>query len=373
MVMLVSASLERLMPSADRPTVVVMPVAVSCVALALVTAYGSYRLGQPVGSEDKSLKVSLIQGSFDTDFSGSQETTRKAFLDYVRLTKHATRRLPDADLVVWPESMFTANEPCMSFDEPLQLIPEWESLDALKARLDESIEYTRDKARWVSAEAGGAPLLVGTSWNHLRGTEVDRYNSALLIQPGGKIADRYDKMHPVMFGEYVPLSSVFPFLEALSPMGPGLTAGAEPKSIVIEGVRIAPNICFENTVPQLIRRQVRQLAAAGQDPELLITITNDGWFWGSSLLDVHLACGVFRAIEMRRPLLIAANTGFSAHIDAHGQIVKKGPRRAEAIVGVLVKPSTVKSPYLMIGDSLAAVCLLISAVAVAWELTQRWR
>jgi apolipoprotein N-acyltransferase len=342
-----------------------MPLTVSVVALMATFAYGSFRLAQTATSEDKTLQVSLIQGAFDTDFSGSAESTRDAFLDYVRLTKLAARTNPDADLVVWPESMFTGNEPCVSFDEPLQLIPEWDSLADLKARVDEVVEHTGGKARWISAEAGGVPVLVGTSWNHLRGAEVDRYNSALLIRPGGQIADRYDKMHPVMFGEYVPLANLIPWLETLSPMGIGLTAGTEPKSIVINGVRLAPNICFENTVPQLIRRQVRQLAAAGEDPDVLVTITNDGWFWGSSLLDVHLACGVFRAIEMRRPLLIAANTGFSAHIDAHGQIVQRGPRRAEGIVTASVSPSEMTAPYLVIGDSLAALCLVISLLAVA--------
>lgn len=371
-IMLVAASLERLVPAPDRARIVVTPLAVSIVALLVTLAYGSFRLTQVTAADDKTLKVSLIQGSFDTDFSGSLESSRDAFLDYVRLTAQAAKQFPDADLVIWPESMFTGNSPCLTYDTPLQLIPDWDgSLADLKVHLDDTAEHTRDKARWVSRQAGGATALVGTSWNHLRGTEVDRYNSAVLIQPGGQIAERYDKMHPVMFGEYLPLGDVIPWLYTLSPMGAGLTAGTEPKSLAINGVRVAPNICFENTVPQLIRRQVRQLSAAGQEPDILITITNDGWFWGSSLLDVHMACGVFRAIEMRRPLLIAANTGFSAHIDAQGRVVQRGPRRAEGIVTATVQANPRNTLYLAIGDSLAGVCLVISLLAAATELRRR--
>ena len=113
----------------------------------------------------------------------------------------------------------------------------------------------------------------------------------------------------------------------------------------MNGVRICPSICFENTVPHLIRRQVRDLRAQGTPPDLLVTITNDGWFWGSSLLDLHLACGAFRAIETRLPALIAANTGFSAWIDDCGRIRSQGPRRQEGVVVAEVIPTARSSLY----------------------------
>ena len=84
--------------------------------------------------------------------------------------------------------------------------------------------------------------------------------------------------------------------------------------------RIAPNICYETVLSHVIRGQVNALTAEGREPDVLINLTNDGWFWGSSELDMHLACGVFRAVECRKPLLIAANTGFSAWIDGDGRI-----------------------------------------------------
>ncbi len=158
-------------------------------------------------------------------------------------------------------------------------------------------------------------------------------------------------------------------------MGDGLTAGREPKAFRVGDVWVAPTVCFENTVPHLMRRQVNQLIGRHQSPDVLVTVTNDGWFWGSSLLDLHLACGIFRAIELRRPLLIAANTGFSASIDAAGRVLAKGPRRAEATVltDVVIKPRD--SLYLALGDWFAGLCLtvvLLAAVsAVGWR-RRRW-
>jgi apolipoprotein N-acyltransferase len=141
----------------------------------------------------------------------------------------------------------------------------------------------------------------------------------------------------------------------------GLTAGTTPRAFSVGSVRVAPTICFENTVPHLMRRQVQQLQASGQRPDILVTVTNDGWFWGSSLLDVHLACGVMRAIELRRPLLIAANTGFSAWIDPRGSLKAKGPRRAEAVLHADVPVADLPdSVYLRGGDWFAGICLLLT-------------
>ena len=68
-------------------------------------------------------------------------------------------------------------------------------------------------------------------------------------------------------------------------------------------------------LPQLIRRQVVELAQLGKTPDVLVNLTNDAWYWGSSELDMHLASGVFRAVEMRTPLVVAANRGLSAYVD----------------------------------------------------------
>ena len=88
-----------------------------------------------------------------------------------------------------------------------------------------------------------------------------------------------------------------------------------------------------------------------------MNLTNDGWFWGSSELDMHLACGVFRAVECRKPLLIAANTGFSAWIDGDGRILRQGPRRAADTLLAEVRLDRGRSWYLAHGDWPAGICL----------------
>ena len=128
---------------------------------------------------------------------------------------------------------------------------------------------------------------------------------------------------------------------------------------------MCPNICYENTVPHLIRRQVRELAAAGTDPDALVTITNDGWFWGSSQLDFHLACGIMRSVELRRPQFIAANTGFSAWIDAHGRVVEQGPRRETGIIYAEAKPRVgPDSLYQRWGDIFGWLCTAVCVAAL---------
>jgi apolipoprotein N-acyltransferase len=187
------------------------------------------------------------------------------------------------------------------------------------------------------------------------------YNSALLASRDGKVIGRYYKMHAVMFGEYIPIADLFPFLYDIAPMPAGLTTGTEPVAMELKGYRLAPNICFESTVPQLIRAQVSELERTGKQPvDVIVNVSNDGWFWGSSILDLHFRGSVLRAIENRKPLVAAANTGISAHIDGNGRVLARGPKRAAEVLAVEVKADGRSSPYHMIGDVPAWICAWIT-------------
>ena len=180
-------------------------------------------------------------------------------------------------------------------------------------------------------------------------------------------------MHPVLFGEYVPLGDWVPFLYDLTPLSVGLTPGTSAESFRIGDrgqFRVTPNICFESVVPHLIRSQVADLKAQGKSPDVLIAQTNDGWFWGSSALDMHLICSVFRAVECRTPYLSAANTGLSAHVDASGRIIRRSPRREEDVIIAHVQLDARESLYVRFGDSLSGVCLILCvmlAVVGVWR------
>jgi len=89
---------------------------------------------------------------------------------------------------------------------------------------------------------------------------------------------------------------------------------------------------------------------------------------------MHLICGLFRAVECRKPLLIAANTGFSAWIDGDGRIIRRGPRRATATILADVRLDRRQSPYLAYGDWPAGLCLLgcgAAGVAGLWGRLRR--
>ena len=369
-VMLIAACCERLVPMQGRQRGTVQPLLIASVVLCCTLAYGGYRLDS-VTISSQTLKVALIQGSFDTQFDGDPSRNEQAYEDYVALTQRAAQENPDLDLVIWPESMFTANQPIVTYDQPLKPFPGWtDSLAMLQQNLDAIANYNRQKGRRLTTDVE-TPMIVGGMWSHLGEGKTSSYNSAIFMDEQGQIVDRYFKMHPVMFGEYLPLGNWIPWLYTLSPMGAGLTPGEAPAIFEVQGVRFAPNICFENFMPHLIRRQIKTLKAEGRDPDVMVTITNDGWFWGSSLLDIHLASGIFRAIEMRRPLLIAANTGFSAHVDPQGRVIEKGPRRAEEIVIANVAPSSLTSGYEWMGDVFAGICALLVIVAAVWGMVFR--
>ncbi len=137
-------------------------------------------------------------------------------------------------------------------------------------------------------------------------------------------------------------------------------------------MRIAPNICYENTIPHLIRGHVSELRARNEEPDLLINLTNDGWFFGSTELDLHLACAVFRAVECRKPFLIAANTGFSAAIDANGVIQNQARRRETDLLVVTPELDSRRSPYLTLGDLPAWGCLALTLGLAGVALVGRW-
>jgi apolipoprotein N-acyltransferase len=105
----------------------------------------------------------------------------------------------------------------------------------------------------------------------------------------------------------------------------------------------------------------------------LVNLTNDGWFYGASELDLHLISGLFRAVELRKPMLIAANTGFSASIDACGRVLAQGGRRAEDIVLGEPRRCELASLYTRLGDVPAGICLAVCIVLAAIGGRSRWQ
>jgi apolipoprotein N-acyltransferase len=364
-VMFVAAGLARMLPCDGRRWAI-WPLAPAAALLAAALLYGHLRTSGDYTSPGP--RIALIQGSIDVELQYDPNMGNRIFEEYYGLSRQAVDKERPIELVVWPESMFP--EPLVTCEPDARRPSQFRGT---KADFDEMLRQAAEQAasrmapplmaqtaRWLDV-----PLIVGADGRHAGPDAEQVFNSAAYVARDGHLLGRYDKMHLVVFGEYVPFAQHFPWLQRLTPLPISATPGDKPGAFDLHGVRIAPNICYESVLPHVIRRQVNALAAEGEEPDILVNLTNDGWFWGSSELDMHLACGVFRAVECRKPFLIAANTGFSAWIDGDGFIQKQGPRRAEGVVIADVRLDHRPSWYLEHGDWFAGACLAACALLAA--------
>ncbi|MFH5806444.1 apolipoprotein N-acyltransferase [Alienimonas sp. DA493] len=317
--------------------------------LAGVLIYGTVRRAGdafPAGP-----RVALVQTDHPSSLRSDAGQADARFTAIRHLSAAATPYRPD--LVVWPES---------AFPYPLFAVKEGVSEEAFVAAATPVAppEYFRSNVGGVAlaslAETAGAYLLTGTTAGEIADPDGDgprpavftRYGSAAMAAPTGGVGGdglargalmgRYDKRHRVVFGEYVPqipgLASLTPFTEQPGQqigIGPGVDAvafriealGTEPQDgETPPSYTVAPLICYEDTVPHLVRDTVNALPVngAGEDggPDLLAVLSNDGWFDDSAEQEQHLAVSLFRAVETRTPLVRASNTGVSAVIDGDG-------------------------------------------------------
>jgi apolipoprotein N-acyltransferase len=228
----------------------------------------------------------------------------------------------------------------------------------------------------------GVPVLVGIDRRHFPAPSTPgvepmphRYNSAALVDTTGTIIGTYDKNHRVMFGEYIPFAKSLPFLYRITPLTGGIEAGTEPAVFELNGHFYAPSICYETVIPHVMRRQALATApdSEGKTADVLINMTNDAWYWGSNELDQHLACGVFRAVETRRPLVIAANGGISAWIDRTGVVRARSPKQEPDLILADVEISSMHSWYVKFGDWFAGVCLTLCVMLALYGCGVWWR
>ena len=144
----------------------------------------------------------------------------------------------------------------------------------------------------------------------------------------------------------------------------GLTVGPGAKSFPINGTAIAPNICIETAVERVTVNQMSSLQAANQSPDVIVTVTNDGWFDQSSVIEHHLRCAQLVAVGCRRPILSAANNGPTAWIDSNGQIVERLSTGSSGSIMATPKRDPRASLYVRIGDWPAKLLAIVSLIAL---------
>jgi apolipoprotein N-acyltransferase len=362
LIVLVAACVARMIPWRGQP-MAFWPVLPLVAAISAMFWYGQFRMDGNYTRPGPT--VALIQGSIDVEVKTDEKHLNEVFEEYFNLSRQALVQQPNLDLLVWPETMFRF--PLFYFADDFHP-PNDRAVELQKMfhTSRKNLQDLQDLFRRIVDEKYQSPLppplLLGLDAIYLAGggnREVDEqhFNSAVFVNSQGEALSRYDKMHPVMFGEYIPFAEYLPFLYRITPLTGGLTAGTHAVGQKLGPYRFAPNICYETVIPHLIRRQIIELREQGNEPDVMVNITNDGWFRGSSELDMHLACGVFRAIEMRKPLVISANTGFSAAIDGNGRILQQAPRRKSDVLIAKIDVDTRHSWYLDHGDMISGICL----------------
>ena len=200
-------------------------------------------------------------------------------------------------------------------------------------------EY-RSRVRRLVRESK-TPFLLGTlTYDNIRSnTEYDMYNSALLlkefpltggnIRPDADMAGRYDKVHIVPFGEFIPLNDTFPIIGELVGMGRNLTPGKAFRPLdLAEDVRAGVMICYEDVFAYAARELVRNGA------NFLLVITNDAWYPTSSEPEQHYANAVLRTVETRLPMLRCGNSNYSVLIDHFGRTVDSVTKRIDPETGL---------------------------------------
>ena len=386
------------------------------VAIVCALIYGTWRLGQNQFQEGPLL--ALLQTNLGQDIRDEAHNAEQRHSTVDQTARHLDKLCPLAikqavvpDLVVWPETSYLPQFPWLESSPqlPLDKIPEL----FLQAEVAVQKHLRRELLKIYPA-------------NHLLGLatftlETDlkerRYNSALFVQKDGRFAGRYDKIHRVPFGEYVPLRWL-PLVDRIAPydFDYSISEGENYTRFGLGKHKFGVLICYEDTDPSMARKYVRTALvdsvvnfcrrltghdenAQGPPVDFLINMSNDGWFDGTSEHDEHLAISRFRAIECRRALARSVNMGISAVIDGNGRVLEPDElppprephlwkitddrelpvsawRSFKQTSGVLlarVPIDTRASFYAATGDVLPIGCLVVIGGVAAWSLWTRKR
>jgi len=308
-------------------------IAAAFLVSAMIWEYGSWRIKQvdQAVSRSGSVRVTVVQGNIAQpkkwDLAFQDETVDI----YLRLSCSARGSSPD--LVVWPETA----TPFYFFNDK---------------------KLTEKVLNGIGCIA--ADFLIGSPSFELREDSTRFYNSAYLLDTESKVLGKYDKVHLVPFGEYVPLKKWLPFLGKIVEQVGDFEPGERGRTLSWNGTHLGVQICYEIIFPELSRTMARNKAA------FLVNLTNDAWYGYSSAPYQHFSMTIFRAVENRRPLIRSANTGISGFVDPAGRVLMSSPLFKEAVLTCSLPVLDQTTWYTRYGNVFAATCLLgIAALVLA--------
>ncbi len=324
-----------------RQTRFVVAVIVFLTLVFLPYGFGAMRLQQAETASLDAPLVRIVQGNIEQKPMRDFEERLDNIMRHQQLSIAGEL---EPDLVIWPESGI--NLIVSEYKEVRDLLA-----DALTKKgsvlLSGSIRYER-------GEDGAAQY----------------WNTMFMFNREGETLSYYDKHHLVPFGEFVPLRSLFPFLEKITEGAVDFSRGEGVETVALHGYDLppfSPLICYEGIFPG-------KVVAEGTEPEFIVNITNDAWFGDSLGPFQHLHMVRLRAIEEGLPLFRAANTGISAAIDSYGRILNRIPLNEPGSIDVRL-PEPVRYeriPFyakhgLLVPLALIGFCLSLAACIIRWH------
>jgi len=309
------------------------------VAAALILQAGSLVPAPPIPADHAAVlvqaNVPILEG---TDWT--KQYFNDTLHDLTEISLAAASAPPHSDLIVWPENPapFYSSDPLFR--------------DAVS-------NLARQSNAWVLAGSIG---IRNASATPNQPTEI--YNSASLVSPNGDWLSRYDKIHLVPFGEYVPFKQIFSFAGGLTKEVGDFSRGTS-RTALDAGAKLGVFICYESIFPD----DIRQFSNNGA--QVLVNISNDGWYGDSGAYAQHLKQSRMRAVENNRWLLLDTNTGVTAAIDPNGRIVANASRKTRTALRAPYALVNTTTFYTRHGDWFAYACAIISIAVLFIRLLIR--
>ncbi|MBF0468152.1 MAG: apolipoprotein N-acyltransferase [Desulfamplus sp.] len=302
-------------------------------------SYGKIRIAsiEKISAASERVNISVVQGNIEQVFKWDEDYQESTITKYCQLSRQAAKLEPD--LIVWPETA-------------LPFYYSWNK--KMSAMVDECIKESE------TTFLIGSPAFRKVDE---ASKTYDIFNRAYMINKLGVVTGSYDKVHLVPFGEYVPFGRYLSFLGKIIAQSGDFSSGKKDVApLAFNGSSAGVQICFEMIFPYLSRVAVKNGA------QILITMTNDAWFGYTSAPWQHFTMATFRAIENRRAVARAANTGISGFIDPSGKILQVSNLFEERFLTNSMPSLTIKTIYSSYGDFFAFICLFAIGVAGVLKL-----
>ena len=299
--------------------------------------YGALRIKSidALAGNSASEKIAVVQGNIEQSMKWDPTFQVETIRKYTRLSRQADNQKPD--LIVWPE---TATPFYFLYDTRLS-------------------DMVLRGIREVDTH-----FLIGSPSFSKKDKRIEYYNSAYLMGPDGKAIGKYDKAHLVPYGEYVPLKKWLPFLGKMVAQVGDFVAGKKGETLAWNDYKLGVLICYEIIFSDLSRAVTKNGAA------VLINITNDAWYGRTSAPYQHFSMAILRAVENRRSLIRAANTGISGFIDPVGRVTASTQLFTDAAITRNVSLLTHVTFYTRYGELFARFCLAITLLAICIKVLE---